>query len=347
MYLFDNPSYLYLTLIIPIVIIINWFYMAWRNKIQKYFSNNKLLDQISPNRSNFKLNLKLVLELFVILFLCIALANPKIGTELKTVKREGVDIVFAIDVSKSMLAEDIAPNRIIKSKRIVSELFNNLGSDRVGIIAYASTAIPVLPITTDFSSARMFLESLNTDMLSSQGTSIAEAINLSKNYFNDENQTNRVLCVISDGEDHEIQNNNLSDIAKEAGITIISIGVGSPNGAPIPIKENDIVKSYKKDDKGEVVITKLNENILKDMATQTGGIYFKGDNTNSVVSSIVDELKEMDKQEFESKQFVSFKDQFQWFLFVGLFLIILDVVVFERKTYWLDKLNLFNENEKV
>ena len=178
-------------------------------------------------------------------------------------------------------------------------------------------------------------------------TSIAEAINLSKNYFNDENQTNRVLCVISDGEDHEIQNNNLSDIAKEAGITIISIGVGSPNGAPIPIKENDIVKSYKKDDKGEVVITKLNENILKDMATQTGGIYFKGDNTNSVVSSIVDELKEMDKQEFESKQFVSFKDQFQWFLFVGLFLIILDVLVFERKTYWLDKLNLFNENEKV
>ena len=219
--------------------------------------------------------------------------------------------------------------------------------DRVGIIAYASTAIPVLPITTDFSSARMFLESLNTDMLSSQGTSIAEAINLSKNYFNDENQTNRVLCVISDGEDHEIQNNNLSDIAKEAGITIISVGVGSPNGAPIPIKENDIVKSYKKDDKGEVVITKLNENILKDMATQTGGIYFKGDNTSSVVSSIVDELKEMDKQEFESKQFVSFKDQFQWFLFVGLFLIILDVVVFERKTYWLDKLNLFNENEKV
>ena len=279
--------------------------------------------------------------------LVISLVNPKIGTELKTVKREGVDIVFAIDVSKSMLAEDIAPNRIIKSKRIVSELLNNLGSDRVGIIAYASTAIPVLPITTDFSSARMFLESLNTDMLSSQGTSIAEAINLSKNYFNDENQTNRVLCVISDGEDHENQNNNLSDIAKESGITIISIGVGSTNGAPIPIKENNIVKSYKKDEKGEVVITKLNKNILNDMATQTGGIYFKGDNTSLVVNSIVDELKEMDKQEFESKQFVSFKDQFQWFLFAGLFLIILDIVVFERKTYWIDKLNLFNENEKV
>jgi len=347
MYQLDEISFIYLGLIIPILFLVFLIFRRWQKKsIRKYFDINTI-KFLSPEISNSKPLLKFIIISFALLMLVISLVNPKIGTELKTVKREGVDIVFAIDVSKSMLAEDIAPNRIIKSKRIVSELFNNLGSDRVGIIAYASTAIPVLPITTDFSSARMFLESLNTDMLSSQGTSIAEAINLSKNYFNDENQTNRVLCVISDGEDHEIQNNDLSDIAKEAGITIISIGVGSPNGAPIPIKENDIVKSYKKDDKGEVVITKLNENILKDMATQTGGIYFKGDNTNSVVSSIVDELKEMDKQEFESKQFVSFKDQFQWFLFVGLFLIILDVVVFERKTYWLDKLNLFNENEKV
>ena len=347
MYQLDEISFIYLGLIIPILFLVFLIFRRWQKKsISRYFDINTI-KFLSPEISNSKPLLKFIIISFALLMLVISLVNPKIGTELKTVKREGVDIVFAIDVSKSMLAEDIAPNRIIKSKRIVSELFNNLGSDRVGIIAYASTAIPVLPITTDFSSARMFLESLNTDMLSSQGTSIAEAINLSKNYFNDENQTNRVLCVISDGEDHEIQNNNLSDIAKEAGITIISIGVGSPNGAPIPIKENDIVKSYKKDDKGEVVITKLNENILKDMATQTGGIYFKGDNTNSVVSSIVDELKEMDKQEFESKQFVSFKDQFQWFLFVGLFLIILDVVVFERKTYWLDKLNLFNENEKV
>ena len=347
MYQLDEISFIYLGLIIPILFLVFFIFRRWQKKsISKYFDINTI-KFLSPEISKSKPLLKFIIISIALLMLVISLVNPKIGTELKTVKREGVDIVFAIDVSKSMLAEDIAPNRIIKSKRIVSELFNNLGSDRVGIIAYASTAIPVLPITTDFSSARMFLESLNTDMLSSQGTSIAEAINLSKNYFNDENQTNRVLCVISDGEDHEIENNNLSDIAKESGITIIGIGVGSPNGAPIPIKENDIVKSYKKDDKGEVVITKLNENILKDMATQTGGIYFKGDNTSSVVSSIVDELKEMDKQEFESKQFVSFKDQFQWFLFVGLFLIILDVVVFERKTYWLDKLNLFNENEKV
>ena len=347
MYQLDEISFIYLGLVIPILFLVYLIFRRWQKKsISKYFDINTI-NFLSPEISKSKPLLKFIIISIALLMLVISLVNPKIGTELKTVKREGVDIVFAIDVSKSMLAEDIAPNRIIKSKRIVSELLNNLGSDRVGIIAYASTAIPVLPITTDFSSARMFLESLNTDMLSSQGTSIAEAINLSKNYFNDENQTNRVLCVISDGEDHENQNNNLSDIAKESGITIISIGVGSTNGAPIPIKENNIVKSYKKDEKGEVVITKLNENMLNDMATQTGGIYFKGDNTSLVVNNIVDKLKEMDKQEFESKQFVSFKDQFQWFLFVGLFLIILDVLVFERKTYWIDKLNLFNENEKV
>ena len=245
MYQLDEISFIYLGLIIPILFLVFLIFRRWQKKsIRKYFDINTI-KFLSPEISNSK-PLKFIIISFALLMLVISLVNPKIGTELKTVKREGVDIVFAIDVSKSMLAEDIAPNRIIKSKRIVSELFNNLGSDRVGIIAYASTAIPVLPITTDFSSARMFLESLNTDMLSSQGTSIAEAINLSKNYFNDENQTNRVLCVISDGEDHEIQNNNLSDIAKEAGITIISIGVGSPNGAPIPIKEMILLNHIKK-----------------------------------------------------------------------------------------------------
>ena len=272
------------------------------------------------------------------------LVNPKIGTELKTVKREGVDIVFAIDVSKSMLAEDIAPNRIFKAKRLVSEIFNKLGSDRVGIIAYASTAIPVLPITNDFSSAKMFLESLNTDMLSSQGTSIVEAIELSKGYFDDENQTNRVLCILSDGEDHEYDENQFISTLSDSGIIILSVGLGSTKGAPIPIKENNIVKSYKKDDKGEVVITKLNDELLKKIATQSSGIYIKGDNTSLVVDEIINELKEMDKKEFESKQFVSFKDQFQWFLGAGLLLFLVNSLIFDKKTKWIEKLNLFNEN---
>ena len=311
--------------------------------IKKYF-DDATFNFLSPELSSTKSYIKTSLTLLIISILVFGLVNPKIGTELKTVKREGVDIVFAIDVSKSMLAEDIAPNRIFKAKRLVSEIFNKLGSDRVGIIAYASTAIPVLPITNDFSSAKMFLESLNTDMLSSQGTSIVEAIELSKGYFDDENQTNRVLCILSDGEDHEYDENQFISTLSDSGIIILSVGLGSTKGAPIPIKENNIVKSYKKDDKGEVVITKLNDELLKKIATQSSGKYIKGDNTSLVVDEIINELKEMDKKEFESKQFVSFKDQFQWFLGAGLLLFLVNSIIFDKKTKWIEKLNLFNEN---
>ena len=345
MYQLEETFYFYLLIFIPLLLVVFFYNRIWQKNIVNKHFNNKTFKFLSPEFSSSKSLLKTVIKLVVILFLVFGLVNPKIGTELKTVKREGVDIVFALDVSKSMLAEDIAPNRIFKAKRLVSEIFNKLGSDRVGIIAYASTAIPVLPITTDFSSAKMFLESLNTDMLSSQGTSIIEAIQLSKGYFDDDNQTNRILCILSDGEDHEFKEDQLFSAIQESGITIFTVGLGSSKGAPIPIKENNIVKSYKKDEKGEVVITRLNENLLQKMANQSAGKYIKGDNTNQVVDDIINELKEMDKKEFESKQFVSFKDQFQWFLGFGLLLLLIDSIVFNKKTKWIEKLNLFNENE--
>ena len=344
MYQLEETTYLYILILLPIILLVFLYNKYWQKiTIKKYF-DDATFNFLSPELSSTKSYIKTSLTLLIISILVFGLVNPKIGTELKTVKREGVDIVFAIDVSKSMLAEDIAPNRIFKAKRLVSEIFNKLGSDRVGIIAYASTAIPVLPITDDFSSAKMFLESLNTDMLSSQGTSIVEAIELSKGYFDDENQTNRVLCILSDGEDHEYDENQFISTVSDSGIIILSVGLGSTKGAPIPIKENNIVKSYKKDDKGEVVITKLNDELLKKIATQSSGKYIKGDNTSLVVDEIINELKEMDKKEFESKQFVSFKDQFQWFLGAGLLLFLVNSIIFDKKTKWIEKLNLFNEN---
>ena len=344
MYQLEETTYLYILILLPIILLVFLYNKYWQKiTIKKYFDDTTF-NFLSPELSSTKSYIKTSLTLLIISILVFGLVNPKIGTELKTVKREGVDIVFAIDVSKSMLAEDIAPNRIFKAKRLVSEIFNKLGSDRVGIIAYASTAIPVLPITNDFSSAKMFLESLNTDMLSSQGTSIVEAIELSKGYFDDENQTNRVLCILSDGEDHEYDENQFISTLSDSGIIILSVGLGSTKGAPIPIKENNIKKSYKKDDKGEVVITKLNDELLKKIATQSSGKYIKGDNTSLVVDEIINELKEMDKKEFESKQFVSFKDQFQWFLGAGLLLFLVNSIIFDKKTKWIEKLNLFNEN---
>lgn len=319
--------------------------MAWRNKIQRSFSNYKLLDQISPNRSNFKLNLKLILELFIILFLCIALANPKIGTELKSINREGVDIVFAIDVSKSMLAEDIAPNRLVRSKRIISEIINSLSSDRVGIVAYAAQAIPQVPLTTDFASVKNFLQIIDTDMLSSQGTSIDSALNLSVNFFDQNSDTNRVLILISDGEDHDDIPDSLIKLISENNINLITIGIGQEAGTTIPIKIDGTIDSYKKDSNGDVVITKRNSDILLKIASSSKGEYIDGNNTEDALELVKTKLDKIDKSEFESSQFVEYKQQFQIFILLSLLFIISDIFIFQTKTKWIQYLNLFNENK--
>jgi Ca-activated chloride channel family protein len=343
MYQLEETLYFYLILVIPIILFGFLVLKRWKSIIQKKYISKELLETLSPDISSFKPKVKLLFLILSFLFISIGLVNPKIGTQLKTVKREGVDIVFAIDVSKSMLAEDVAPNRLEKAKRLVSQIINQLSSDRVGVIAYAATALPILPITNDYSTAKMFLQSLNTEMLSSQGTAILESIKLAKDYYDDENQTNRVLCILSDGEDHEFENQNISEIVEATGITIFTIGIGTVKGAPIPIKLNNIVQSYKKDSEGEVVITKLVPKLLEGLASSSSGIYIEGKNTEEVVEIIIEKLKEMDKQEFESKQFVAYKDQFQWFIAIGLFFLCLELFVFDKKTFWVKKLNLFNE----
>ena len=342
----DEKIYFYLLAIIPVIIVLFALLQIWKKRTQKKFAETPLLKRLSPDKSNFKSSLKLLFFLLGITFLILGLVNPKIGTKLETVKREGVDVVFAVDVSKSMLAEDIAPNRLEKAKRLVSEIINQLASDRIGIIAYAGQAFPQLPITTDYGAAKMFLQSMNTDMLTSQGTAINEAINLATTYYNDEEQTNRVLFIISDGEDHsEGDTKDAVEKALEEGIQIFTIGVGKPKGAPIPIKRNGVVESLKKDSQGEVVITKLNEDVLIEIADDGDGEYIDGSNTEAAVERIKELLQQMDKKEFEAKQFAEFKDQFQWFLGIGLLFLLLDIFVLDKRTKWLKKLNLFNEKE--
>lgn len=341
----DEKIYVYLLAIIPIMVVLFVLLHFWKKQKQKKFADPLLLKRLAPDVSTFKSTLKLIFFVLGISFLILGLANPKIGTKLETVKREGVDIVFAVDVSKSMLAEDIAPNRLEKSKRLVSEIINQLASDRIGVIAYAGQAFPQLPITTDYGAAKMFLQSMNTDMLSSQGTAINEALELATTYYDDEDQTNRVLFIISDGEDHS-ESSVISAVEKvvDQGIRVFTIGVGKPKGAPIPLKRNGIVESLKKDAQGEVVITKLNEKILQDIADEGNGEYIDGSNTDEAVAFIKEQLNQMDKKEFEAKQFAEFKDQFQWFLGIGLLFLFLDIFLLDRKTKWLKKLNLFNES---
>jgi Ca-activated chloride channel family protein len=346
MYQLEQPIYFYILFAIPVIVVVFLLLLVWKRTVQKKFVDKELLKKLSPNRSLFKSVLKILVLCLAIACLSFALVNPKIGTKLETVKREGVDIVFALDVSKSMLAEDIAPNRLEKSKQLITQIINNLSGDRIGIIGYAGSAFPQVPITTDFSSAKLFLNGMNTDMVSSQGTAITQSIEMAQTFYDDADQTNRVLFIVSDGEDHE---GNVAGIAEEAakkGIRIFTIGVGTLEGGPIPIKENGVLQYYKRDQNNEQVITRLGEETLKEIAKTANGEYIDGSNTKAVVDRVKAILNGMDKKEFEAKQFTDFEDQFQWFLAGALFLLVLDEFFLERQTAWLKKLNLFNEKEK-
>lgn len=346
MYQLEASYYLYLLGIIPLVLLAFLMLYFWKRKAQKQFAEQEALLKLSPAYSRFKSVLKLVVFSFAFILLIIAIVNPRVGTQMEEIKREGVDVVFAMDVSKSMLSEDIAPNRLEKSKQLVSQLLNALGGDRVGIIGYAGAAFPQLPITTDYNAARMFLNSMNTDMVSSQGTAIGEAIELSKTYYDNENQTSRVLIIISDGEDHQGNIENAINEASELGIKVITIGVGTPAGGPIPIKSNGVLQEYYRDKNGDRVITKMDDVVLKQIAQTTDGIFLYGDSTTEVVDGVKDYLNKLDKEEFETMQFSAFKSQYQWFLAGALLLFFLDIFLLERKTFWLEKLNLFNEKTK-
>ena len=346
MFILEEKIWFWLLLVIPVIVLLFLIFIFWQTRTRKKFADNSLLKRLAPNRSRSKPVIKLVIILLAFASLIVALANPKMGTKLKTVKREGVDIVFAIDVSKSMDAEDIAPSRLEKSKQLVSQILNNLGSDRVGIIAYAGGAYPQLPITTDYSAAKMFLQSLNTDMISSQGTAIGDAIELATTYYDDEQQTNRVLFILSDGEDHEGNVSEITEKASEMGIRIFTIGVGTEKGGPIPIKRNGVIQNYKKDNQGETVITKLNPATLTDIADSAEGSYIEGNVTSNVVEEVQEELQNIEKTEFEAKQFADFRSHFQLLLGIALALLFLDIFILERSTAWLRKLNLFNERKK-
>ena len=343
MYELDEKKYLSLLLIVPILVLLFLFNQYWKRKKQREFGDLEMIQKLSPEKSVFKSVLKFTVLILAFGFLVIGLVNPKIGTKSETVKREGIDIVFAVDVSKSMLCEDVAPSRLEKSKQIVSQIINQLVGDRIGIVAYAGSAFPVLPITTDYGVAKMFLQSMNPSMVSSQGTSLDEAIKLSSTYFDDDKKTSKLLILISDGEDHSEGASNAAEEANKLGLKIITIGVGTAKGGPIPLKENGRVLSFKRDQNNAVVVTKLNEESLKVISKNTKGGYVNGNNTKEVLEYVKNALDNIEKTEFEAQQFTDYNSQFQWFLGIAFFLLLLDVFFLERKTKWLKKLNLFNE----
>ncbi len=347
MYELDESKYLYLFILLPILVLIFLWIQFWKRKKQREFGDTELLNVLSPEKSRFKPSLKFGILLLGLAMLILGLVNPKIGTKVEKVKREGIDIVFAVDVSKSMLAEDVAPNRLEKSKQLVSQIINNLGSDRIGIIAYSGSAFPVLPITTDYNIAKMFLQSMNPGMISSQGSNLDEAIELTEKYFEGSGNTSKLLIMVTDGEDHSEAAESAAEQARKKGIKIITIGVGTTSGGPIPIKNNGITESFHIDKStGEKVITKLRPEALQSIAKAAKGGYINGNNTKEVLDFMRKSLNNIQKTEFEATEMANFQSQFQWFLGFGFFLLLLDVFLLERKTKWVQNLDLFNEKKE-
>jgi Ca-activated chloride channel family protein len=343
MYQIEEPSYFIYLIAIPVIFVLYLLVSFWKKRTQKKFTSFNLMQKLSPERSAFKSILKMIFFLIGLAFLIVSLTNPKMGTKLETIKRQGVDIVFALDVSKSMLAEDIAPNRLEKAKQIISKIVDRLGSDRIGIIIYAGNAYPLLPITTDHGAAKMFLQNANPDLVSSQGTAINDAIIMASSYYDNDEQTNRFLFIISDGEDHQEDASSAIVQATKDGIKTYTIGVGTEKGGPIPIKYKGVLQGYKKNNKGETVVTRLNEAVLKDIADNGNGKYILGNKTRETVDFVEDLLVKAEKSEFESKQFSDYKDQFQWFIGFALLFLVVDSFMLEKKTKWIQKLNLFNK----
>lgn len=339
----DAPNYFYLLLLIPVLIAVYLWNTSWKKRKIAEFGSGNYLKRLAPEASTTsKPLIKIALLTATVALLIFALVNPKFGTKIETVKRQGVDIVFAIDVSKSMLAEDIAPSRLGKTKQLATQIINNLASDRIGIVGYAGSAFPMLPITTDYNMAKMYLQDMHTDMVSSMGTALRDAIEVGSNYFDDP-KTSKVMILISDGEDHGEGISDAIAVAKEKGIKIITIGVGTPEGAQIPIKQNGKIVDFKKDAEGNTVITQMNENTLKEVAKGTGGIFMYGSKTEEVLQLVDQTLQKIEKTDFESQQIADFQSQFQWFIGLALILLIIDGLVLERKTAWMKKMNLFNE----
>ena len=343
MFRFEHTYILWGLALIPLMLL--WFAVlkSWRKKARNRFAESKLFKQLMPGYSNFKYNAKFVLFLIGYGLLVIGVANPQIGTKLEEVKREGIDLIVAIDVSNSMKAEDLSPNRLERAKRAMLQLVEELKSDRLGIIVFAGQAYTQLPITTDYSAAKLFLGTIDTDIVPTQGTAIGSAIDLAIESFDYEKGGNKALIVVTDGENHEDNAIDAAEAANEKGIKVYTIGMGSPNGAPIPVFRNGRPTGYRQDNAGNTVVSSLNEEMLQEIAGVGDGIYVRATNADAGFNAILDDLSGLEKSEFESQVYTDYEDRFQFFIGAAIVFLLLSLLISERKGKLAERINLFED----
>jgi Ca-activated chloride channel family protein len=327
--------------IIPLIVLVFIYVQNWKTRKRKAFGDSKMINRMMPNVSNSLPVLKFVLYSLAMLSLLLGIANLQFGTKIEEVKREGIDLIIAVDVSNSMLAEDLSPNRLERSKRAIYQLIEKLHNDRLGIIVFAGDAYVQLPITTDYSSAKLFLETIGTDIVPTQGTSIGSAIDLAIESFDFKNETSKSIIVITDGENHEEDAIENTKLAAEKEVTVHTIGMGSENGAPIPIYKNGAQIGFRTDNQGKTVVSKLDENMLKQIAAAGNGTYVRATNAKAGLNLIMKEIDKMEKKEFDSKTFKDYEDRFQIFLIIALILLIIEYFISNRKSSKLDGVNIF------
>lgn len=337
MFRFENPAFLYLLIIIPVIIVIRLLEMRKRKLKLKKFGDLSLLKQLMPDVSSSRKSLKFWLMIAALALLIVMLARPQMGTKISQEKRKGIEVIISLDISNSMRAEDVVPSRLDKSKMLVENMVDNFTNDKVGLVVFAGDAFIQLPITSDYVSAKMFLQNTDPSLIATQGTDLAGAIELSSKSFTQQDKVGRAILIITDGEDHEGGAIEAAEKARKNGIRVFVLGVGSTKGSPVP----DGNGGYLKDNSGQEVISALNEEMCKQVAQAGGGAYIHVDNTSLAQRQLNDELTKLQKGDISSVVYSEYDEQFQAVGILVLILLIIEMLILERKNQLFKKIKLF------
>lgn len=342
----ERPYILFLLLTIVLFALIFLLMLRWKRKAEDAFGEKEVIKNLMPETSPSKPLVKFILLMVAFAFIVFGLANPRTGSKLENVKRKGVELMICLDVSNSMLAQDIKPSRLERAKQAISKLIDRLENDKIGMIVFAGKSYIQLPLTPDYGATKMYLSSVSTESVPEQGTAIGSAIAQAVTSFNIKDRgksKHRAVIVITDGENHEDDAVEAAKMAVDSGVYVHTIGLGLPDGSPIPVYKSGVMSGYKTDASGNTVISKLDENMLQQIAAAGQGIYVRANNTEFGLNKIFDEINKMDKKEMESKIYSEYESQYQYFIAFALFIMVLEIFVFERKNIWFSNLNLFGE----
>jgi Ca-activated chloride channel family protein len=342
MFRFEEPAYLYLLILVPVLVLFYIYSNYRRRKALRSYGDPALLEQLMPAVSKHRPDVKFGIMMLAVALFAVLLARPQFGSKLETVKRQGVEVIIALDVSNSMLAEDVQPSRLEKAKRIISKLVDDMENDKVGMIIFAGDAYTQLPITSDYISAKMFLETISPSLISKQGTAIGAAIDLATRSFTPEEGVGKSIIVITDGENHEGGAEEAAKAAASKGIQVNVLGVGLPDGAPIPVEGSS---DYRRDREGNVVVTRLNEAMCQEIAKDGKGIYVRVDNSNSAQKAIEKEIGKLAKADVETKVYTEFNEQFQSVAWIILVLLFAELLILECKNPMLKGIRLFGNKK--